>query len=129
MAHDNGPTPWTVFVSDALQARLDTCRGDTGTATAIVFEAIDALRDQLPEVLRGARARPRSPHARGAVHHLGSGPVQLRLHPDTEQSALLERLSAELGAPATTWLPPLLNAHLPGRKEPANIPWLTPENP
>lgn len=123
MATHEDDSPWTVFVSDALQARLDTYRGD-GTNTAVVFEAIEALRDRLPEVVRGARARLQSPHARDAVHYLGSGPVQVRVRPDTAQAALLDRLSDELGAPITTWLPPLLNAHLPGRQEPDNMPWI-----
>lgn len=115
---------WTVFVSDALQARLDACCADGRTATAVVFEAIEAVRDRVPDVVRGARARLRSPHARDEVHYLGSGPVQVRIRPDAEQAALLERWSAELGVPITTWLPPVLNAQLPGRAEPENMPWI-----
>ena len=115
---------WTVFVSDALQARLDACCADGRTATAVVFEAVEAVHDRMPDVVRGARARLRSPHARDEVHYLGSGPVQVRIHPDAAQAALLERWSAELDVPITTWLPPVLNAHLPGRAEPANMPWI-----
>ncbi|MCX2732773.1 hypothetical protein OOZ19_21250 [Saccharopolyspora sp. NFXS83] len=124
MAAHEEDSAWTVYVSDALQARLDTYCGDDGTPTAAVFEAIEALRDRLPDVVRGARARLQSPHARDEVHYLGSGPVQIRIHPDAARAALLDRLSDELDVPITTWLPPLLNAHLPGRQEPDNMPWI-----
>lgn len=124
MAAREEGSAWTVFVSDSLQARLDTYCGDDGTPTAVVFEAIEALRDRLPDVVHGARARLQSPHARDEVHYLGSGPVQVRIRPDADQAALLDRLSDELGVPTTTWLPPLLNAHLPGRREPDNMPWI-----
>ncbi|GAA3356987.1 hypothetical protein [Saccharopolyspora gregorii] len=121
---EGGTEPWTVFVSDALQSRLDACCADGRTATAVAFEAIEAVHDRLPDVVRGAQARLRSPHARDEVHYLGSGPVQVRIRPDAEQAALLARWSEELGAPITTWLPPVLNAHLPGRVEPENMPWI-----
>lgn len=114
----------TVYVSDMLQARLDTYCGESGTTTAVVFEAIESWRDRLPEVLRDARARINAPQARDEVHYLGSGPVQIRVRPDAGRAELLERLSGELGVPITTWLPPLLNAHLPGRREPDNMPWI-----
>ncbi|WP_243793787.1 hypothetical protein [Saccharopolyspora gloriosae] len=114
----------TVFVSDALQARLDAYRGASGTTTAVVFEAIESWRDRLPEVLGDARARINAPRLRDEVHYLGSGPVQIRVHPDAVLAELLERLSDELGVPITTWLPPLLNAHLPGRREPDDMPWI-----
>ncbi|MBK0869015.1 MAG: hypothetical protein IJH84_07770 [Saccharopolyspora sp.] len=122
---DGSVEPVTVFVSDALQARLDTYRDERRTATSVVFEAIEALGDRLPDVVHAARAMINSPSAR-EIHYLGSGPVLIRVRPDAAQAAELARLSDEVGMPVAGWLPPLLNAHLPGRKEPENMPWLVP---
>ncbi len=122
--------PRAVHVSDALQARLDTYRDqrDGRTTTSVVFEALEQLRDELPELVRTARARPKSPAAQEAVHYLGTGPVLIRIRPSDDQAAMLDELSGELAAPMTTWLPPLLNAYLPGRREPENMPWLVLDN-
>ncbi len=122
---DGSVEPLTVFVSDALQDRLDTYRAEARTATSVVFEAVESLGDRLPDVVHASRARINSPLAR-EIHYLGSGPVQIRVRPDAAQAAALERLSDEVGMPVTVWLPPLLNAHLPGRKEPENMPWIVP---
>lgn len=121
-----GVQPRTVHVSDALQNRLDTyCAQREGhTPTTAVFEALEHLHGELPELMRSARAYLASPDPQPDVHYLGSGRVQIRLRPDEAQEAVLEETSAELGAPLATWLPPLLNAHLPGRREPENMPWL-----
>ncbi|TWG07482.1 hypothetical protein [Saccharopolyspora dendranthemae] len=121
----------TLHVSDALQARLDTFRESTSrTTTSATFEAIAHFRAELPELVRGARARLTSPVADEAeVRYLGAGPVQLRLRPDAAGAELLDRLSAKLGLPWTTWVPAVLNAYLPGRQEPENMPWLVREAP
>ena len=118
--------PRTIHVSDALQARLDAFRDQADrTTTSVTFEAIEHFRAELPELVRSARARLASPVAEEAeVRYLGAGPVQLRLRPDAAGAELLDRLSAELGSPWTTWVPPVRNAYLPGRKEPENMPWL-----
>lgn len=117
----------TVFVSDALQARLDAyCEAGTGRhATAVTFDAVSQLRAELPRLVRAARVRLASPVAEEAtVRYLGEGPVQVLLRPSVAEEDLLERLSAELELSWRTWLPAVLNAYLPGRKEPENMPWL-----
>lgn len=126
---DDGVEPRTLHVSDALQARLDAFRERTDrTTTSATFEAIEHFRAELPELVRAARARLTSPVADEAeVRYLGAGPVQLRLRPDAAGAELLDRLSAELGLSWTTWVPAVLNAYLPGRKEPGNMPWLVRE--
>ncbi|MEB3366551.1 hypothetical protein [Saccharopolyspora mangrovi] len=116
-------------MSDALQARLDRYREDRAdrTTTTVVFEAIEHLRPHLPELVRTAHARPASPFAARPTRqrYLGSGPVQIRIHPEATQAEVLGQVSEELdGLPLATWIPPLLNAYLPGRKEPDNMPWL-----
>ncbi|MHA6805955.1 hypothetical protein [Salinifilum ghardaiensis] len=123
--------PLAVHVSDALQARLDTYREQHAdrTTTSVVFEAVEQRRGELPELVRTARARLRSPAAQETVHHLGTGPVLIRVRPSADQAAVLDELSGELGVPVATWLPALLNAHLPGRREPENMPWLVLEEP
>lgn len=125
----DGVEPRTIHVSDALQARLDAFRDQADrTTTSVTFEAIEHFRAELPELVRSARARLASPVADEAeVRYLGAGPVQLRLRPDAAGAELLDRLSAELGSSWTTWVPPVLNAYLPGRKEPENMPWLVRE--
>ncbi len=125
--------PRTVYVSDALQARLDTYRDQDATrsTTSVVFEAVERLAADIPELVRASRARPVSPfapHSRD-VTYLGSGPVQIQIQPSWAQTDLLDKLSAKLDMPLETWMPPLLNAYLPGRKEPDNMPWLTRERP
>ncbi|GAB3296857.1 hypothetical protein [Parasphingorhabdus pacifica] len=115
----------TVFVSDALQLRVDTYREaqDERTNTSIVFDAIEAHRDELATVLREARVPFVSDS--GQTHHLGSGPVRIVIRPTAEQSATLDELTGQLGGETLSdWLPAVLNAHLPGRKEPDNMPWL-----
>lgn len=128
----DGAEPRTVYVSDALQARLDTFRehGADRTTTSVTFEAIACFRAELPELVRTARARLASPVAeRAEVRYLGAGPVQVRLRLSAARAELLDRLSAELGLSWRTWVPPVLNAYLPGRREPENMPWLVREAP
>lgn len=121
----------TVYVSDALQARLDTYREQDATrsTTSVVFEAVDELAAEIPELVRASRARPASPFAPQSrdVTYLGCGPVQIQLEPSCAQADLLDKLSTKLGMPLETWMPPVLNAHLPGRREPENMPWLARE--
>lgn len=119
----------TLFVSDALQARCDTHRGEqpSRTNTSIVFDAIEALGERLPDVVANARVltASRFPVNSGQTHDLGSGPVQLRIRPTDAQAAMLDKLTVELGAETrASWIPAVLNAYLPGRKEPSNMPWL-----
>ncbi|WP_190814919.1 hypothetical protein [Saccharopolyspora pogona] len=123
-----GGEPRTVFVSDALQARLDGYREQRAgwTTTSVVFAALEDLRGDLAELLRTARVRQASPFAEsdGQVRYLGAGPVQIRIRPSPVQAEVLEQVSVELGVPVAAWVPVLLNGYLPGRKEPENMPWL-----
>ncbi len=124
--------PRTIFVSDSLQARLDTfCEHATGrSATSVTFDAIDHFRGELPELVQAARVRLASPGADEAtVRYVGVGPVHVRLRPGAAGAALLNRLSTELDLPWRIWVPPVLNAYLPGRKEPDNMPWLVSIDP
>lgn len=116
-----------VFVSDALQARLDAfCADDAAhDATSVTFAAIEHFGAELPQLVHDARVRLASPVAdETAVRHLGVGPVRVRLRVGASGARLLDRLSAELGRPWRTWVPAVLNAFLPGRREPENMPWL-----
>lgn len=129
---DTGPGSRIVFVSDALQARLDTYleRGVGRTATSVTFDAIEHFRRELPYLIRHARARPVSPSPELAkVRYLGAGPVQILLRPGAAGAEVLDRLSTDLGLSWRTWIPPVLNAYLPGRREPENMPWLVQGEP
>lgn len=125
-AAENHEECTTLFVSDGLQSRLDDYReaDPSRTNTSLVFEAIDALRDEIPAVVDQARVRIASPGRQ--AHDLGSGPVRVHLHLTRSQAAVLDKLTGLLGLQQhSAWIPALLNAHLPGRKEPENMPWLT----
>lgn len=115
----------TLFVSDALQLRLDNHRDEHPecTNTSVVFEALGALEGNVAAVVRESRVPLAS--GTGEMHDLGTGPVRIPVRPTPEQAAVLDELNRELGADSPTeWLPAVLNAHLPGRKEPDNMPWL-----
>jgi hypothetical protein len=117
----------TIFVSDSLQARLDTFRerGAGRTATSVTFDAIEYFRAELPQLVDSARARlVWAVPEEAEVRYLGAGPVHIRLRPGAAGANLLERLSTELDLCWRTWIPPVLNAYLPGRREPENMPWL-----
>jgi hypothetical protein len=121
-----------VFVSDALQARLDTyvAQEAARTATSVTFDAIESFRRELPELIHHARARPVAPLTdRTETRYLGAGPVQIRLRPGAAGAQVLDRLSTDLGLSWRLWIPPLLNAYLPGRREPENMPWLVQDEP
>lgn len=116
-----------VYVSDLLQARLDAfCaqRADR-TPTSVTFDAIEYFRAELPGLVRAARARFVSSSVEDRpVRYLGVGPVLVRLRPGVAGATLLDRLSAELDLSWRAWVPAVLNAYLPGRREPDNMPWL-----
>jgi proteasome lid subunit RPN8/RPN11 len=123
----HGGAPDIIFVSDALQARLDTfcAQGPKRTVTSVTFDAIEHFGRRLPELIDNALARPVSPRSEHTeLRYLGAGPVQVRLRPGAAGARMLRRLSAELGRSWRTWVPPVLNAYLPGRREPENMPWL-----
>ena len=116
-----------IFVSDALQARLDTfcAQRPERTVTSVTFDAIEHFGRRLPELIENALARPVSPPSEHTeLRYLGAGPVQVRLRPGVAGARMLRRLSDELGRSWRTWVPPVLNAYLPGRREPENMPWL-----
>ncbi len=119
--------PRTVLVSDSLQGRLDTfCGHDIHrSASSVTFDAIEYFRAELPELVHAARARLASAvPGEAEVRYLGMGPVHIRLHPGAAGARLLDRISSELHLSWRTWVPPVLNAYLPGRREPENMPWL-----
>lgn len=124
---DSGIEPRTLFVSDALQARLDAfCEGGAGRSpTSVTFDAVEHFRGDLADLVRAARVRLASPVAEERdVRYVGVGPVQVKLRPGVAGASLLDRLSTELDLPWRTWVPAVLNAYLPGRQEPDNMPWL-----
>jgi hypothetical protein len=52
------------------------------------------------------------------VRYLGGGSVQIAFSPTPEQEQVIDRIGAEIGfATRSTWIAPVLNAFLPGRKD------------
>jgi hypothetical protein len=53
-----------------------------------------------------------------AVRYLGGGSVQIGFSPTLEQEEVIDRIGAQLGfGTRSTWIAPVLNAFLPGRKD------------
>lgn len=118
-----------MFVTDSLQARLDAfCEYDADrSAASVTIDAIDCFRGELLDLVRASRVRLASPLPEEAhVRYLGVGPVQVRLRLGIGGVTLVDRLSSRLDLSWRTWIPPVLNAYLPGRREPENMPWLVP---
>jgi hypothetical protein len=63
---------------------------------------------------------PLFPADPSAVRYVGGGSVQIGFSATSEQEQVLDRIGAELGFDTrSTWIAPVLNAFLPGRKDAA----------
>jgi hypothetical protein len=52
------------------------------------------------------------------VRYVGGGSVQIGFSPTADQEEVLDRIGADLGFETrSTWIAPVLNAFLPGRKD------------
>jgi hypothetical protein len=116
--------PTTIYVSSRLQQRFDryrrAARGRTNTS--VTLEAITAMRDQLRETVQASRMTPSPgglfPSDPTKVTYAGAGPVQIQISLTIAQRQVLDQLTKDLGFERrATWIAPILNAYLPGRKE------------
>ncbi|SKK25579.1 hypothetical protein [Mycobacteroides abscessus] len=113
-----------VYVSENVRKRFDKYRHDQRLTNAqVVLRAVSSLHSELAEVIAAARystapVDPLFPADPAAVKYLGGGPAQIMYAATPEQGAVLDRLGAEHGFSArSTWLAPVLNHFLPGRKD------------
>ncbi|OEJ20897.1 hypothetical protein [Streptomyces subrutilus] len=115
----------TLYVSPALHRRFEKyVRAKRGrTNTSVVLEAVAAKRTETPEIISKAQVSAAAgndlfPQDPRSVRYLGSGPVQIQIAPTYAQLQVLDRLTTEYGFEArATWIAPVLNAFLPGKKE------------
>lgn len=114
-----------VYVSQGVKLRFEDYRHKTKkTNLQVVLEAITAKHGQLADIIKasavstapvGGSLFPSDP---SAVRYLGGGAVQIGFSPTPEQESVLDTLGEELGfSTRSTWIAPILNAFLPGRKD------------
>ncbi|GAA2401437.1 hypothetical protein [Mycolicibacterium llatzerense] len=114
-----------VYVSQGVKLRFEDYRHKAKkTNLQVVLEAITAKHGQLADIIKasavstapvGGSLFPADP---SAVRYLGGGAVQIGFSPTPEQESVLDALGEELGfSTRSTWIAPILNAFLPGRKD------------
>ncbi|WP_141717835.1 hypothetical protein [Nocardia altamirensis] len=113
-----------VYVSEAVKRRFDAQRHKTRKVShQLVLEAISKQRAELATIIENSRFStapvddlfPADPKA---VRYLGGGSAQIHYNITPDQDAVLDELTAELGFDTrSTWIAPVLNAYLGGRKE------------
>lgn len=115
----------TLYVSPGLHRRFDKyVRAKRGrTNTSVVLEAIAEKRATTPEIIKKSRVSATAgnelfPEDPRAIRYLGAGPVQIQIAPTYAQLQVLDSLTEEYGFEArATWIAPVLNEFLPGKKE------------
>jgi hypothetical protein len=114
-----------VYVSQGVKQRFEDYRHKSKkTNLQVVLEAITTKHGELADIIKkaavstapvGGSLFPADP---SAVRYLGGGSVQIGFSPTPEQESVLDTLGDELGfTTRSTWIAPVLNAFLPGRKD------------
>jgi hypothetical protein len=113
-----------VYVSPGVKQRFEAYRHkQKATNLQVVLEAISTKHDDLGNIIKAATVstapvNPLFPADPSAVRYLGGGSVQIAFSPTAEQEKVIDRIGAELGFDTrSTWIAPVLNAFLPGRKD------------
>lgn len=121
-------TQVTVYVTAGVKKRFEDYRqAKKGrTSNDVVLEAVAANHARLQDILEDAKyystgttvASDLFPVDARRVRYLGGGDSQIQFNVTSEQMAVLERLREELGMKTlSTWLAPVLNEFLPGKRE------------
>lgn len=113
-----------VYVSPGVKQRFEAYRHkNKATNLQVVLEAISSSHHELPDIIKRstvstAPVNPLFPADPAAVRYLGGGSVQIGFSPTPGQEEVIDRIGAELGFDTrSTWIAPVLNAFLPGRKD------------
>lgn len=113
-----------VYVSPGVKKRFEAYRHNRKvTNLQVVLEAISSKHGELAEIIREstfntAPVNPLFPADPSAVRYVGGGSVQISFSPTAEQEAVIDQIGADLGIDTrSTWIAPVLNAFLPGRKD------------
>lgn len=116
----------TMYLSDNVNKRLDAYRRQKSRRTNrdVVIEAITKYHGELPELLERSKVSTSVeselfPADERQIRYLGGGKIQAQFTPTVAQAKVLKELSDKLGFPKgkrSTWIPPVLNEFLPGKK-------------
>lgn len=115
-----------VYVTAGVKKRFEKYRHDRkSTNLQVVLEAISALHktDELAQIIEKSRystapVNDLFPADPSAVRYLGGGSSQISFSPTPEQEAVIDQIGKGLGFDTrSTWIAPVLNAFLPGRKD------------
>jgi hypothetical protein len=114
-----------VYVSPGVKQRFEAYRHKhKATNLQVVLEAISSKHSELADIIRDSRfntapVNPLFPADPNAVRYIGGGSVQIGFSPTPEQEEVIDRIGADLGFDTrSTWIAPILNAFLPGRRDP-----------
>lgn len=120
-----------VYVSPGVKNRFEKYRHSAkSTNLHVVLEAISAKHKagELAEIIEKSRysTAPTNdlfPADPSAVRYLGGGSAQIAFSPTAEQEKVIDTIGAQLGFDTrSTWIAPVLNAFLPGKKDAAQSP-------
>lgn len=115
-----------VYVSDGVKKRFEKYRHDKkSTNLQVILEAISAKHkaDELDEIIKESKysTAPVSdlfPADPSSVRYLGGGSSQIAFSLTEEQEAKIDEIGQKLGFDTrSTWIAPILNSFLPGKKE------------
>jgi hypothetical protein len=117
-----------VYVSPGVKQRFEAYRHkQKATNIQVVLEAISTKHHELADIIKQsafstAPVNPLFPADPSAVRYVGGGSVQIGFSATAEQEQVLDRIGAEQGFDTrSTWIAPVLNAFLPGRKDAAPV--------
>ena len=109
-----------------VKKRFEKYRHDSkSTNLQVVLEAISALHktNELGQIIEQSRystapVNDLFPADPSAVRYLGGGSSQISFSPTPQQEAVIDEIGRGLGFDTrSTWIAPVLNAFLPGRKD------------
>lgn len=115
-----------VYVTAGVKKRFEKYRHDNkSTNLQVVLEAISAMHksDKLGQIIQESRystapVNDLFPADPSAVRYLGGGSSQISFSPTPEQEAVIDQIGKTLGFDTrSTWIAPVLNAFLPGKKD------------
>ncbi|OBB86776.1 hypothetical protein [Mycolicibacterium peregrinum] len=115
-----------VYVTAGVKKRFEKYRHDNkSTNLQVVLEAISAMHkaDKLDQIIQESRystapVNDLFPADPSAVRYLGGGSSQISFSPTPEQEAVIDQIGKKLGFDTrSTWIAPVLNAFLPGKKD------------
>ncbi|MGV0740244.1 hypothetical protein ABQF35_28040 [Mycobacterium syngnathidarum] len=115
-----------VYVSDGVKKRFEKYRHDKkSTNLQVILEAISAKHkaDELDTIIKESKysTAPVSdlfPADPSSVRYLGGGSSQIAFSLTAEQEAKIDEIGQQLGFETrSTWIAPILNSYLPGKKE------------